>query len=117
MRFLNIILTAAIVAVLSLQIPDAMAQISPLDFGLREAANGTDRFNVLYNTHTKALAIGAEVSYAGIDTLEIELPPDFKSIPLGPRTDFGGLVMYVTNKGKNIASSISCCDTIWPEYW
>ena len=103
MRFLNIILPAAIVAVLSLQIPDAMAQISPLDFGLREAANGTDRFNVLYNTHTKALAIGAEVSYAGIDTLEIELPPDFKSIPLGPRTDFGGLVMYVTNNVRDDA--------------
>lgn len=103
MRFLNIILAAAIAAILSLQIPDAMAQISPLDFGLQEAVNGTDRFNVLYNTHAKALAIGAEVSYAGIDTLEIELPPDFKSIPLGPRTDFGGLVLYVTNNVRDDA--------------
>ena len=104
MKFSNGYLQAAVTAaILFFQTLNVMAQISPFDFGLREAENGTERFNVLYNTHTKALAIGAEVSYQGIDTLEIELPPDFQSIPLGPRTDFGGLVLYVTNNVRDDA--------------
>ncbi|MCR4811418.1 MAG: hypothetical protein K5867_02340 [Bacteroidales bacterium] len=73
------------------------AQVSPLDYGLREAANGIDRYYALYRAHTDALARGVNVSYEGIDTLHLELPPDFKAIPLGPYTDFGGLVLYVTN--------------------
>ena len=87
--------------ILSFLFPNVMAQISPLDFGLREAKNGIDRYYALYNAHVQANAFGAEVSYEGIDTLEIELPPDFQSIPLGPRTDFGGLVLYVTNNVRD----------------
>ncbi len=79
----------------------AMAQISPLDFGLREAQTGIDRYRALYNTHVAALADGVEVSYEGIDTLDIELPPDFQSIPVGNHTDFGGLVIYVTNNVRD----------------
>jgi len=75
----------------------ACAQVSPLDYGLREAANGIDRYYALYRAHTDALARGLNVSYEGIDTLHLELPPDFKAIPLGSYTDFGGLVLYVTN--------------------
>ena len=78
-----------------------MAQVSPFDFGLREAESDTDRYWSLYHAHTEALARGHEVSYEGIDVLEIELPSDFKSIPLGPRTDFGGLVLYVTNHARH----------------
>ena len=87
----------------SLQISVVMAQISPLDYGLREAENGVDRYWALYNAHTDALVRQMEVSYQGIDTLELELPPDFKSIPLGPRTDFGGLVLQVTNNAVDRA--------------
>ena len=90
-------LAAVLLTLISVKIPTAMAQISPFDFGLREAESDTARYWVLYNTHSEALARGLEVSYEGIDTLEIELPADFKSIPLGPHTDFGGLVLYVTN--------------------
>lgn len=78
-----------------------MAQISPLDFGLREAQTGTDRYRALYAAHVAALANGLEVSYEGIDTLDIELPPDFQSIPVGKNTDFGGLVLYVTNNVRD----------------
>lgn len=73
------------------------AQLSPLDYGLREATNGTERWNALYKAHADAIARGMEVSYEGIDTLYIELPSDFKPIPLGRHTDFRGLVLYVTN--------------------
>jgi len=81
----------------------SMAQISPYNFGLREARDGVDRYWAMYYAHTEALAQGVEVSYAGIDTLDIELPPDFKTIPIGPRTDFGGLILYVTNKVRHDA--------------
>lgn len=80
----------------------AVAQpISPLDYGLREATSGMGRYFALYNAHVEALRRGVEVDYSGIDTLEIELPPSWKSIPLGPRTDFGGLVLYVTNHARH----------------
>ena len=78
-----------------------MAQVSPFDFGLREAENDTARYWALYHAHAEALARGLEVNYEGIDTLEIELPADFKSIPLGTYTDFGGLVLYVTNHARH----------------
>lgn len=96
-------LTVFLAAAFTLFARMAMAQISPLDFGLREATNGVDRYWAVYNAHVEAFAHGAEVSYAGIDSLEIELPPDFQSIPLGPRTDFGGLVMEVTNSVRDAA--------------
>lgn len=89
--------------VLCFKLPFAMAQVSPLDFGLREAENGVDRYRALYNAHVAALAQGAEVSYEGIDTLYLELPTGFRSIPLGPRTDFGGLTLYVTNNVRHDA--------------
>ena len=73
------------------------AQVSPLDHGLREATTGIGRYYALYNAHAEARDRGLEVTYAGIDTLELELPPSWRSIPLGPHTDFGGTVFYVTN--------------------
>lgn len=75
----------------------ASAQVSPFDYGLREATSGMGRYFALYNAHVAALQQGVEVDYSGIDTLELELPPSWKSIPLGPHTDFKGLVLYVTN--------------------
>ena len=75
----------------------AQGQVSPFDYGLREATSGMGRYFALLNAHRAALEKGCTVDYSGIDTLRIELPPSFTSIPLGPRTDFGGLVVYVTN--------------------
>ena len=97
----QILLAAALFAALELLFSTAMAQISPLDLGLRDAKDGIERYRILYNTHVEANFMGVEVSYAGIDTLDIELPPDFQTIPLGPYTDFGGLVLYVTNNTRH----------------
>lgn len=92
--------TALLMLIGSLNFP-VMAQISPFDFGLREATDGIDRYWAMYNAHTEAIAHGTSVTYAGIDTLDIELPPDYQTIPLGPQTDFGGLVLYVTNNVRH----------------
>lgn len=73
------------------------ASVSPLDYGLREATTGIGRYYALYNAHTDALYRGVEVSYAGIDTVHLELPTGWRSIPLARHTDFGGAVFYVTN--------------------
>ena len=54
------------------------AQISPLDYGLREATNGIERYYALYKAHSEAISRGTTVSYEGISSLDIELPPDFK---------------------------------------
>ncbi len=81
----------------------ATAQISPLDYGLRDATTGIERYNALYKAHSEAISRGTTVSYEGIRQLDIELPPDFKSIPLGRYTDFGGLVLTVTNRSRHDA--------------
>lgn len=94
-------LAASLVAIFTLLPRLSMAQISPYNFGLREARDGVDRYWAMYNAHAEALAQGTEVSYAGIDTLDIELPSDFQTIPLGPHTDFSGLTLYVTNNVRH----------------
>ncbi len=75
--------------------------ISPLDYGLREATTGIGRYYALYNAHTEARDRGMEVSYDGIDTVRLELPAAWRSIPLGRNTDFGGAVFYVTNNSHH----------------
>jgi len=99
-RIRNLVATVLFVALNSL-IFTAMAQISPYNFGLREARDGIDRYWAMYNAHAEALAQGMEVTYEGIDTLDIELPSDFQTIPLGPYTDFSGLTLYVTNNVRH----------------
>lgn len=74
--------------------------ISPRDFGLFEAQSDSERYEVLYKTHVAALKAGAEVDYAGIDTLTIEIPLSAERIPLGKKTDFKGLQLRVKNTKK-----------------
>lgn len=71
--------------------------LSPLAFGLREAKSGEERFWVLYNTHREAVYFGKTVDYQGIDTLEITIPENAKSIPLTNTNDFKDVVFNVTN--------------------
>ena len=99
-RIRTFVATALILA-FNFLIFTAMAQISPYNFGLREARDGVDRYWAMYNAHAEALAQGMEVSYEGIDTLDIELPSDYQTIPLGPHTDFRGLILYVTNNVRH----------------
>ncbi len=75
--------------------------VSPLTYGLREAEDGIARYRALYFAHVAALEMGATVDYTGIDTVDIEIPPDFASIPLGRETDFKGMVINVTNHSRH----------------
>ncbi len=76
--------------------------VSPLDYGLREATTGVARYYALYTAHTEALNRGIDtVSYAGIDTIDLELPPVWSTIPLTRVTDFAGVVINVTNTSRH----------------
>lgn len=97
------LIAATVLTVLTPHFAAAAGKVSPFDYGLREAQTGIERYWSLFKAHTDALSKGLEVSYEGIDTLELELPPNFASIPLGRHTDFGGLVLYVTNHSRHNA--------------
>jgi len=76
--------------------------VSPLDYGLREATTGVARYYALYTAHTEAVNRGIDtVSYAGIDTIDLELPPVWSTIPLTRVTDFAGVVINVTNTSRH----------------
>ena len=71
--------------------------VSPYDFGLRSAKTGVERYQVLLKTHQAAVSSGVNVDYSGIDSLDIEVPADFKRIPLTQHNDFKGCVLTVKN--------------------
>lgn len=75
---------------------------SPFQFGLREAQTPTDVYRVLLRTHQAADSCGGRVSYVGIDTLRLEVPPEAQSIPLQSDNDFGGAVFVVTNTANSL---------------
>lgn len=75
--------------------------VSPLDFGLENARTGTERYAVLMRAHRSAFVQGRPVSYAGIDSLEIEVPTGSDPIPLSDETDFAGLVLTVHNTSRS----------------
>jgi len=79
---------------------DTIITISPLDFGLTEAENAFERYNILYNTHMEALKTGANVSYKGIDTLIIAISEESRPIPLTRHNDFSDVLIIVKNNSK-----------------
>lgn len=74
--------------------------INPLDFGLREARSGEERYWVLFKTHEAAKQYGWKVSYKGISEIELNIPSDARTIALGSRTDFYGVTITVRNTKK-----------------
>ena len=74
--------------------------VSPLDFGLAQASTGTERYVVLLRAHRSAVTQGRAISYAGIDSLAIEVPAGADPIPLPNVTDFAGVVITVKNTAK-----------------
>ena len=74
--------------------------VSPFQYGLREAGSPEEVYWVLLRTHRAADSCGGRVSYAGIDTLRLAIPPDAVSIPLQRVNDFGGVVFVVSNQAK-----------------
>ena len=92
MRFLNILFC--------LMLPAGLAigqTVSPLDYGLRTAQTGEERYAALYDAHAEAAKSGATVSYAGVGNLDIAIPRNAKPIPLSGSTDFNGITLTVSN--------------------
>ena len=75
---------------------------SPYNFGLAEAKTGVERYNVLLKTHQAALAAGKDVDYSGIEHIDIEIPNNFKTIPLTRVNDFKGCYINVKNTSKKV---------------
>lgn len=76
--------------------------ISPYNYGLNEATNGTEVYYVLLRTHESAIAQGCNVTYKGIKQIEIDIPSDARSIPLPRVVDFHGVKITVRNTKKSI---------------
>ena len=74
--------------------------LNPLLYGLRDAKDGKERYNALYACHKDAAASGRPVSYAGIDTIWLEIPDDAQTMPLTNSTDFAGAVIFVRNDSE-----------------
>lgn len=94
-----IALAAALLLALGAQAQDT---ISPLNFGLREAQNGQERFAALARAHKAAAEKDLPISYRGIDTLRLEIPSDAEPLPLTHEADFGGVVLIVKNNSKDL---------------
>lgn len=75
--------------------------ISPYDYGLAKARTGIERYQVLYETHKAAVAIGVNVDYSGIKSISLEIPENAKRIPLTQYSDFKGCVFVVKNTKKS----------------
>lgn len=75
---------------------------SPYYFGLAEAQTGVERYIVLLKTHQAALAAGKDVDYSGIERIDIEIPNNFRTIPLTRVNDFKGCVINVKNTSKKV---------------
>ncbi len=91
---------------------DTTLLLSPFDFGLAEAETDSARYEVLYATHTKAVELGADVSYQGIGTLVIEVTESSLPIPLTRHNDFAGVHLIVKNQHKT-QYLFSMADTLW----
>ena len=72
--------------------------VSPYEFGLKEARTDVDRYKAILATHQAAVERGVNVDYSGIKTLDIEIPDKHSTIPLTAHTDFKGCVINVRNK-------------------
>lgn len=73
-----------------------------MQYGLRDAKTGEDRYQVLLRTHKEAQRLGLGVSYAGIKKIDLTIPEKAKSIPLTQNTDFAGVTITVENKQKSM---------------
>lgn len=99
MKYKSVIL----IAILFCCLCQVIAQVvNPLDYGLKDAKLGVDRYKVLLKCHQDAVKKNVAVSYAGVGSIEIEIPEKFTSIPLTSITDFAGCMIKVLNRQKNV---------------
>lgn len=83
-------------------VTQARKYLSPLDYGIADAKNGYERYDILLRCHLDAVELGKGVSYQGIDSLYIEIPQDATGIPLSDYTDFSGVVLTVCNTQRDL---------------
>lgn len=76
--------------------------VSPFDYGLVEAKNGVERYDVLLRTHQAAVQRGVDVNYKGINRIEIEIPKNATRIPLTDNNDFSGCEFVIKNRQKTV---------------
>lgn len=78
------------------------SSISPVEFGLLDAKTGEERYEILLRTHNRAIQEGVMVNYHGLQSIDLTIPKNASSIPLGPTNDFADVVFNVTNKSKEV---------------
>lgn len=76
--------------------------ISPVENGLLKAKTGEERYQILLKTHRQAIEKGVMVDYRGLQSIDITIPENAVSIPLGPVNDFANVVFNVTNNSKEL---------------
>ena len=76
--------------------------LNPLMFGL-SGTNGSTSYSILYATHSNANRIKSDVSYKGIDSINIQIPEQSMPIPISGCVDYSGCVFYVKNDTSNAA--------------
>ena len=81
--------------------PVTKGSISLVEQGLLKANTGEERYNILLKTHKLALERGAKVDYRGLKRIDITIPTNASSIPLGAVNDFENVVFNVTNNSKD----------------
>lgn len=74
--------------------------ISPLDYDLSNAKNGVERYGCILACHKEAVKKNVAISYADIQSLDIEIPANAESIPLPDKVDFAGVQINVLNTQK-----------------
>jgi len=75
----------------------AQQVINPLNYGLQQASNGKERYAALLAAHRFAHEHKLPLSYAGIDTIDLDVPNGAQTMPLPYHTDFAGVVIRVRN--------------------
>ena len=47
--------------------------LNPISYGLRKVKDGKERFAIFMKCHNDAVKMGFDISYEGIDTLDLEI--------------------------------------------
>ena len=75
--------------------------MNPLSYGIKDARDGKERYNILLRCHNDAVLSNKGVCYEGIDTLKLEVPEKAKSILLPDYVDFANCVIEVINNSQD----------------
>lgn len=80
---------------------NAKTILNPISYGILDAKSGIEKYECLLKCHQDAVRNGCAISYAGVVSLDIEIPDNAKSIPLPAIVDFSGVELNVLNNTKH----------------